>query len=106
VFVIPCVQGRVESVPLVVAQASTYGSILPAAWSFMLAARARGLGTAWTSIHLFFEKEVAALLGIPDDWTQAALLPVAYYTGDDFKPADRLPAAELTHWDDWGARRA
>jgi nitroreductase len=102
VFVIPCVQGRVENMPMVVAQASTYGSILPAAWSFMLAARARGLGTVWTTIHLFFEKDVAALLGIPDDWTQVALFPVAYYTGDDFKPAHRLPAAQMTHWDSWG----
>ncbi len=103
VFVIPCVQGRVEQMPMVVAQASTYGSILPAAWSFMLAARARGLGSAWTSVHLFFEKEVAALLGIPDDWTQAALLPVAYYTGDEFRPAPRLPASSVTHWDAWGS---
>jgi nitroreductase len=105
VHVIPCVQGRVESVPMVVAQASTYGSILPAAWSFMLALRARGLGTAWTTIHLFFEKEIGALLGIPDDWTQTALFPVAYYTGDDFRPAHRLPAADMTHWNGWGQRR-
>ena len=102
VFVIPCVLGRVESVPMVVAQASTYGSILPAAWSFMLAARARGLGTVWTTIHLFFEKEVGELLGIPADWTQVALFPVAYYTGDDFKPAHRLPPASMIHWDGWG----
>ena len=103
VFVIPCVQGRVEKVPMVLAQASTYGGILPAAWSFMLAARARGLGTAWTTIHLFFEREVSELLGIPAEWTQTALFPVAYYTGDDFKPAHRLPAAGVTHWDAWGA---
>ena len=102
VFVIPCVQGRVENMPMVVAQASTYGSILPAAWSFMLAAQARGLGTVWTTIHLFFEKDVASLLGIPDDWTQVALFPVAYYTGDDFKAAHRLPSAQMTHWDSWG----
>jgi len=62
IFVIPCVQGRVEKVPMVVAQASTYGSILLAAWSFMLAARARGLGSAWTTIHLFFHDEVSELL--------------------------------------------
>ena len=88
-----------------VAQASTYGSILPAAWSFMLAARARGLGTVWTTIHLFSEKEVGELLGIPPEWTQAALIPVAYYTGDDFKPGARLPAEEMTHWDSWGTHR-
>ncbi len=103
VFVIPCVQGRMETVPMIIAQASTYGSILPAAWSFMLAARARGLGTAWTTIHLFFHDEVSALLGIPADWTQTALFPVAYYTGDDFKPAHRLPAASMIHRDTWGA---
>ncbi len=105
VFVIPCVQGRVEQAPMILAQASVYGSILPAAWSFMLAARARGLGSAWTTIHLAFHDEVSQLLGIPADWTQSALLPVAYYTGDDFKPAPRLPAADLTHWDSWGSHR-
>jgi nitroreductase len=105
VHVIPCVQGRVESVPMVLAQASTYGGILPAAWSFMLAARARGLGTAWTTIHLLNEREISELLGIPPEWTQVALFPVAYYTGDDFRPAHRLPAEQMTHWDTWGAHR-
>ncbi len=103
VHVIPCVEGRVESGP-VLFQASLYGSILPAAWSFMLALRARGVGAAWTTLHLAYEKEVASLLGIPDSFTQAALLPVAYYTGDGFKPADRIPVRERTSWDTWGAR--
>jgi nitroreductase len=98
VFVIACVRGRVESVPMVIAQASTYGSILPAAWSFMLALRSRGLGTAWTTIHLFQEQAISELLGIPADWTQTVLFPVAYYTGDDFKPAHRLPSDTMTHW--------
>jgi nitroreductase len=102
VFVIPCVQGRMEAVPMIVAQASTYGSILPAAWSFMLAARARGLGTAWTTIHLFHHDEVSELLGIPQEWTQTALFPVAYYTGDDFRAAHRLPAQSMIHRDTWG----
>lgn len=105
VFVIALVRGRVESVPMVIAQASTYGSILPAAWSFMLALRSRGLGTAWTTIHLFQEKPIAELLGIPDDWTQTVLFPVAYYTGDDFRPAHRLPSDTMTHWDSWGTHR-
>ena len=105
VHVIACVKGRVESVPMVIAQASTYGSILPAAWSFMLALRARGLGTAWTTIHLFQEQAISELLGIPDDWTQTVLFPVAYYTGDDFKPAHRLPSDAMTHWDSWGSHR-
>lgn len=102
VFVIPCVQGRMENVPMIVAQASTYGSILPAAWSFMLAARARGLGTAWTTIHLFHHDEVSELLGIPQEWTQTALFPVAYYTGDDFRAVHRLPAESMIHRDTWG----
>ncbi|MFN5605870.1 MAG: nitroreductase family protein [Actinomycetes bacterium] len=105
VFVIACVKGRVENVPMVIAQASTYGSILPAAWSFMLALRARGLGTAWTTIHLVSEADVSTMLGIPEDWTQTVLFPVAYYTGDDFKPAHRLPSNEMTHWDSWGTHR-
>ncbi len=104
VHVLPCIEGRVEQAgPL--AQASFYGSILPAAWSFMLAARARGLGSAWTTLHIMFEQEAAALLGIPPSVTQAALLPVAYYTGGDFKPAKRLPSRQQTHWNSWGARR-
>lgn len=104
VHVIPCIEGRVEQLPTV-AQASAYGSILPAAWSFMLALRARGLGTAWTTLHLFYEREAAALLGIPETVTQVALFPVAHYTGGDFKPARRLEAAPRIHWDAWGAHR-
>jgi nitroreductase len=99
-LVIPCIEGRVENAG-VLAQASIYGSILPAAWSLMLALRARGLGSAWTTLHLMFEQDAAAALGIPDTITQAGLFPVAYYTGTDFKPAKRLPAAGRTHWDRW-----
>ena len=105
VLVIPCIEGRVERASAA-AQAGLYGSILPAAWSFMLALRARGLGTAWTSLHLVYEKEAATLLGIPDTVTQTVLFPVAYYTGEDFKPARRLPAAQVTHWNTWGGRRS
>ena len=103
VHVIPCIEGRVENGP-VVAQASIYGSILPAAWSFMLAARARGLGMAWTTLHLVRERDVAKLLGIPDSVTQTALLPVAYYKGREFRRAKRLDAKSLTSWNTWGAR--
>ncbi len=105
VFVIPCIEGRVEHGG-VIGQASVYGSILPAAWSFMLAARARGLGSAWTTLHLVFEQDVAKLLGIPSDVTQAALLPIAYFTGTDFKPAKRLDSHLAMHWNGWGAHRA
>jgi nitroreductase len=103
-FLIPCIEGRVENASPFV-QASTYGSILPAVWSFMLAARARGIGAAWTTIHLLFEKEAAAILGIPDHITQVALLPVAYFTGEDFKPAKRIPSSECTYYETWGNKR-
>jgi nitroreductase len=102
VHVIPCIQGRVDNAPNMMA-AARYGSIIPAAWSFMLALRSRGLGSAWTTLHLFKEKEAAALLGIPDDVTQVALLPVGYITGGALKPAERPPVEGITYWDTWGA---
>lgn len=100
VHIIPCIEGRVEQAG-VMAQASLYGSIIPATWSLMLALRSRGLGSVWTTVHLAYESEIAALLGIPPTMTQAALIPVAYFTGDDFKPAQRKSLAEVTHWDMW-----
>jgi len=104
VHLVPCIEGRVEKAPAF-AQASVYGSILPAVWSFMLAARARGLGSAWTTLHLVYEKEASALLGIPEHVTQCALIPVAWFTGESFKPAPRLPLEKVTHWDAWGGKR-
>jgi nitroreductase len=101
VFIIPCIEGRPTD-PAPSAQAGFYGSILPAAWSLMLALRARGLGAAWTTLHLRYEQEVAEILGIPSNITQAVLLPVAYFKGDDFQPAYRVPASSLTYWDSWG----
>jgi len=101
VLFIPCIWGRTDSAPSV-AQAGQWGSILPAAWSFMLAARARGLGTSWTTVHLFFEREVAEVVGIPfEKVTQTALIPVAYTTGTDFAPAKREPLDTVLHWDRW-----
>ena len=100
VLILPCYEGRVEQGD-VLSQASYYGSILPAAWSLMLALRSRGLGSAWTTLHLMFEKEAAQVLGVPDNFTQTCLLPVAYYTGDDFKPAARLPLEQITRWEGW-----
>ncbi|HVN85040.1 MAG TPA: nitroreductase family protein [Candidatus Binatia bacterium] len=102
-MVVPCIEGRVENAG-VLAQASIYGSILPAVWSLMLALRARGLGSAWTTLHLMYESEAAQILGVPESVTQTALLPVAYFTGADFKPAKRLPAREHVHWNRWGNR--
>ena len=106
VHFIPCIEGRVENAPAF-AQASVYGSILPAVWSFMLAARARGIGSAWTTLHLPFEQEAADLLEIPfERFTQVALLPVAYFTGQTFSRAERIPGRRLTHWDRWGNHRS
>jgi nitroreductase len=101
VLVIPCVRGRTEDAPIH-AQAATWGTILPAAWSFMLAARARGLGTAWTTLHLVYEKETAAILGIPyDEVMQAAMIPLAHTVGSGFKPGPREPLDTIVHWDRW-----
>ena len=104
IHVIPCRQGWGDGAPNSVA-AAAYGSILPATWSFQLALRSRGLGSVFTTLHLFGEQEVAELLGIPDDVTQVALLPVAYTIGTDFKPAARPPVERITYWDTWGEPR-
>jgi nitroreductase len=104
VLIIACVEGRPEGLSPE-RLAGLYGNILPATWSLMLALRARGVGAAWTTIVFTFEKEVAELLRIPENLTPAVLLPVAYFTGDDFKPARRSPARERTHWNAWGVRR-
>ena len=98
VLVLPCLQ--VETLPTG-NQAGLWGSLLPAVWSFMLAARARGLGTAWTTLHLRYEAEVAAILGLPDGIRQAALIPTAYYTGETFKPAPREALDTVLHVDGW-----
>ena len=101
VHVIPCIQGRTENQPVNV-QAARWGSIMPAAWSFMLAARSRGLGTSLTSFHLAYEQEAAQILGIPyDKIMQAGLIPVAYTLGTDFKPAPRKPLESVLHWNRW-----
>ena len=103
VMVIPCIEGRVDGPNTSnLAIAGLYGSILPAAWSFMLAARARGLGTAWTTLHLKYEREVAELLGIPyDQYAQGLLIPVAYTKGTDFAAAPRKPLDDVVHWERW-----
>lgn len=98
VLVIPCIRAGSLGAGN---QAGLWGSILPAAWSYMLAARARGLGTAWTTLHLRHEAAISSLLGIPEGIAQAALIPTAYYTGETFKPAARLPLDEVLHVDGW-----
>jgi nitroreductase len=88
--------------PSVVHQANAWGSVLPATWSFMLAARSRGLGTVWTTPHLQYEREAAAILSIPyESVMQLALIPVAYTIGTDFRPGPRAPLSGIVHWDTW-----
>jgi nitroreductase len=101
VHVIPCLQRRFDESDRLVA-ASAWASIIPAAWSFLLALRSRGLGSVWTTMHLAKEQQVAELLGIPATVTQAALFPVAYTLGTDFRPASRPPAETVTFWNSWG----
>jgi nitroreductase len=103
VLLIPCLQGRVEQAPLGLS-ASFWASLHPAAWSFMLALRSRGLGSCWTTLHLLGdgEKQAAEVLGIPyDQYSQGGLFPVAYTKGTDFRPAKRQPIDNVVHWDSW-----
>lgn len=93
--------GRLDGAPAM-ASVSTMANVLPAMWSFMLAARARGLGTAWTTVHMMMEQEVADVVGIPfDSVQQACLSPLAYTKGTDFKPAMRPEPDSIIHWDAW-----
>jgi nitroreductase len=102
VLMIPCLQGRAEQAPLL--SSSFWASLFPAAWSFCLALRSRGLGSCWTTLHLLGdgEKQAAEVLGIPyDEYSQGGLFPIAYTKGTDFRPAKRLPAEAVTHWNSW-----
>lgn len=101
-MVIPCIKGRLADTSPISAS-SFYGSIIPAVWSFQLALASRGLGTCYTTLHLAHEAEARDLLGIPDTITQVALLPVAYTTGGDFKPATRGPVEHITYFNRWKA---
>ena len=102
VMLIPCLEGRPEEAPM--GSASFWASLFPAAWSFMLALRSRGLGSTWTTLHLFGdgERKAAEILGIPyDRYSQGGLFPIAYTKGTDFRPARRLPVDTIVHWDSW-----
>jgi nitroreductase len=99
VLVLACIEAA-EELPAG-NQAGLWGSLLPAAWSYQLAARARGLGSAWTTLHLRYEREVSALLGIPPHVRHGVLLPTAYYTGETFRPAPREPLDHVLHLDRW-----
>jgi nitroreductase len=102
VLLIPCILGRDDKSPL--GGVSFWASLFPAVWSFCLALRSRGLGSCWTTLHLLNdgERTVAEILGIPyDEYSQGGLFPIAYTNGTDFRPAKRLPAESLTHWNNW-----
>ncbi len=100
-ILVPCLTGRLDGAPATL-QALRWGSVIQAAWSFMLAARARSLGTCWTTVHLAAEEEVADILGIPfGEIQQVALIPVAYTIGTDFKPGTRKPFDEFVHVNGW-----
>ena len=101
VLVIPCI-ARNRATFTASNQAGFFGSIIPASWSFCLAARARGLGTCWTTLHLQYEEEAAAVLGIPyANVIQVALIPLAHTKGTDFKPAPRDSIEKIVHWESW-----
>ena len=100
VLVIPCLRLASGSLPQG-NQADVWGSLLPAVWNYMLAARARGLGSAWTTLHLEYEAAVASIIELPDEVRQGALIPTAYYTGTSFRPAARVPLDEVLHLNRW-----
>lgn len=106
VLIVPCLVDAPLPGPTSHDTAAAYASIYPAVWSFMLALRSRGLGSALTTLHLFREREAAELLGIPAGTLQACLLPVAYYTGTDFQPAPRRPLNEIAYVNHWGSATA
>lgn len=99
-MLIPCTGRPEDGSPLPVLSA-IYGSILPAVWSFMLAARERGIGTCWTTLHLSFEAEIGELLGIPAEIAQVALIPIAYTQGTQFKVAPRKDLDNVLHTNSW-----
>lgn len=102
VLLIPCLEGRPDKSPL--GKVSFWASLFPAVWSFCLALRSRGLGSCWTTLHLLRdgEQQVADIVGIPRDrYSQGGLFPIAYTKGTDFRPAKRLPAEQVTHWNSW-----
>ena len=101
-FLIPCLAVSRVDRPSWGGAASRLGSVIQASWSFMLAARERGLGTCWTTLHLAYEQQAAEILGIPyDECTQVALIPIAHTIGTDFRPGMREPLDKVLHWDEW-----
>ena len=83
-------------------QIGFYGSILPTAWSLMLALRSRNLGSTWTSVLASQQTEIAEILEVPDGVVQTVMFPVAYTKGAKLKRAERQDARHLTYWNSWG----
>jgi nitroreductase len=102
VLVLACIRGRMTPGTTPAQVSALFGSIYPAVWSLQLALRSRGLASTMTTVHIERHQEMADLLGIPDNVTQAALLPVAYLMGDDLRPARRRPAREVAFRESWG----
>ena len=105
-LVIPCAVGRPPDAFNSTLNASIYGSVVQAVWSFQLALRSRGLGSCFTTLHLAYEPEIREIFEMPDEVLQIAMLPVAYTLGTDFKPAKRPPPETITYWDRWGEHRS
>ena len=101
VIVVPCLLHRLDPNAPTEELASSFGEILPAVWSLQLALRSRGIGSAWTTLHLRYEEDAAEILELPDTVTQVALLPVAYYTGSTFRRAPRRPVEEVIYAECW-----
>jgi len=101
VMVLPCLVPRADTAPSA-QQAGLYGSVIQAAWSFQLAARARGLGTCWTTLHLPRERDAAEVLGIPFERVQqVALITLGYTLGTDFKPGRRVALERVVRYERW-----
>jgi nitroreductase len=101
VMVLPCLVPRADNAPSA-RQAGLYGSVIQAAWSFQLAARARGLGTCWTTLHLPRERDAAEVLGIPYERVQqVALITAGYSLGTDFKPGRRVALERVVRYERW-----
>lgn len=102
VVVVACIMGRPIPDATPARLAARYGSIYPAVWSLQLALRSRGLASAMTTVHLEAHQAMAELLGIPENVTQAALVPIAHLLGDELHPARRRPVREVAFPDRWG----
>lgn len=82
----------------------TGGSIYPAVWSAMLAARAEGVGSALTSVMgMIYKEQVLDILGVPKDegWINACCVSFGYPTGK-WGIAARRPAHEVAYRNQWG----